>query len=103
MARQTLDIALEVLGAEAGSLQLYDPHHDTLVFQYVVGPTAETVTGYVMPATQGISGQVLRTGVPDVTRHVRQHGDINPMLDRTDESRHHSEVMVTVSTAAARR
>jgi predicted ATPase/signal transduction histidine kinase len=96
MARQTLDIALEVLGAEEGSLQLYDPDHDTLVFQYVVGPTSETLTGYVMPATQGISGQVLRTGVPDVTRHVRQHGDINPMLDQSGSSSHHAEVMVTV-------
>ncbi|HEX8234481.1 MAG TPA: tetratricopeptide repeat protein [Abditibacteriaceae bacterium] len=96
MARQTLDIALEVLGAEAGSLQLYDPDHDTLVYQYVVGPTAETLTGYVMPATQGISGQVLRTGVPDVTRHVRQHGGINPMLDQNGKSSHHADVMVTV-------
>jgi GAF domain-containing protein len=96
MARQTLDIALGVLGAEAGSLQLYDPDHDTLVYQHVVGPTSETLTGYIMPATQGISGQVLRTGVPDVTRHVRQHGGINPMLDQNGQSSHQAEVMVTV-------
>ena len=95
-ARQTLDIALEALDAEAGSLQIYDEEHDTLVFQYVVGPTAETLTGYVMPAAQGISGQVLRTGVPDVTRHVREHGGVNPMLDRQSKDGHHAETMATV-------
>src|SRR4028119_2517580 len=35
MVRQTLNTALEVLGAEAGSLQLYDAEQDSLVFRYV--------------------------------------------------------------------
>jgi predicted ATPase/signal transduction histidine kinase len=94
MARQTLDIALEVLDAQAGSLQLYDPDNDTLEFQYVVGPTADTLTGYVMPASQGISGQVLRTGLPDTTRHIREHGGFNPMLDQ--KGGHRAEAMATV-------
>ncbi len=96
MSRQTLTIALDVLGAEAGSLQLYDPDQDALVFQHVIGPTADILTGFVMPASQGISGQVLRTGVPDVTRHVGQLGGFNPMLGRNRNDGQRAEAMATV-------
>lgn len=89
-ARRTLEMALDVLGAEAGSLQLYDADHDTLVFQYVVGPAAETLTGYAMPAAQGISGQVLRTGAPDITKHVSQLGDLNPMWGHNSQNGRHN-------------
>jgi signal transduction histidine kinase len=94
MVRQTLNTALEVLGAEAGSLQLYDADSDSLVFRYVVGPACERLTGYVMPASQGIAGQVFRSGVPDLTEHVGQRADFNPDIDKV--SGYHTESMMTV-------
>jgi signal transduction histidine kinase len=94
MVRETLNTALEVLGAEAGSLQLYDAEQDTLVFRYVVGQSSERLTGYVTPASQGISGQVFRSGVPDLTEHVGQRPDFNPDIDRV--SGYHTECMMTV-------
>jgi hypothetical protein len=94
MVRQTLNTALEVLGAEAGSLQLYDAQEDSLVFRYVVGPATERLTGYSMPASQGIAGQVFRTGVPDLTEHADQRAGFNPDIDKV--SGYHTESMMTV-------
>jgi hypothetical protein len=64
MVRQTLNTALEVLGAEAGSLQLYDAQEDSLVFRYVVGPATERLTGYSMPASQGIADKCFALACP---------------------------------------
>jgi signal transduction histidine kinase len=94
MVRQTLNTALEVLGAEAGSLQLYDAQEDSLVFRYVVGPASGRLTGYSMPASQGIAGQVFRSGVPDLTEHVEQRANFNPDIDKV--SGYHTDSMMTV-------
>ncbi len=94
LVRQTLNVALEVLDAEAGSLQLHDPDTDTLVFRYMVGPSAESLTGHAMPVSQGINGQVFRTGVPDLAGHVSERKDFNPAID--ERSGFHTESMMTV-------
>ncbi len=69
---QALDVALETLRARAGAILLYDAPDDTLLFRYVLGPSAQSLTGAKMPASQGVAGQVLRTGAPEVTRHAAQ-------------------------------
>ncbi len=70
MLAETLDLARTVLDAGAGSVLLYEPSNDTLVFRHVMGPGKATLQGYVMPADQGVSGQVFKTGVPALLNDV---------------------------------
>ena len=70
MLAETLDLARTVLDAGAGSVLLYEPSDDTLVFRHVIGPGKATLQGYVMPADQGVSGQVFKTGVPALLNDV---------------------------------
>ena len=58
MVRETLLLSLDVLGAEGGTMYLYDAPTDTLVFRYVVGPMSEALTGQRIPANKGIAGRV---------------------------------------------
>lgn len=81
---QTLDVTLEVLRAQAGALQLYDAARDELIFTIAAGPDAIALSGRRVPAAQGIAGQVLRTGAPDITKQARQHGGANPLMGDSD-------------------
>jgi signal transduction histidine kinase len=47
-----------------------------------------------MPASQGIAGQVFRSGVPDLTEHVEQRANFNPDIDKV--SGYHTDSMMTV-------
>nr|CAA9230278.1 hypothetical protein AVDCRST_MAG63-944 [uncultured Armatimonadetes bacterium] len=96
LVRETLLLALDVLSAEAGTLYLYDPAADTLVFRYVVGPAAESLTGHSMPASQGIAGQVFRTGVPDLSLKVGERGHFNSEVDKRSGYRTESSMTVPV-------
>lgn len=77
----TLEISMESVTAGAGSLILYDPKKEKLVFKYVVGPAKEKLTGFEMNPDQGICGSVFQSGraliSDDVTqdkRHVASVG-----------------------------
>jgi len=94
VVRETLTVALEVLGAEVGSLQLYDAQTDTLVFRYVIDPAASILIGYAVPASQGIDGRVFRTGVPDITQKVSERAEFNRTVD--EKTGYHTESMLTV-------
>jgi len=58
MIRQTLHAALEVIGADVGSVLLADAESKQLIFHYVVGETAETLQGTGIPWDRGIAGAV---------------------------------------------
>lgn len=79
MLRETLALAIEVLHADAGTLLLHNPLDDTLVFRTVIGPAAARLTGYAIPASEGIAGRVFRTGLPDLVPHVRERPDHRPL------------------------
>jgi signal transduction histidine kinase len=96
MVRQTLNIALDVLDAEAGSVQLHNPDNDTLVFRYVVGPGADTLMGYATPASQGIGGQVFHSGAPDLTRQANERDQFNHAVDEMSGFRTQSMMTVPV-------
>jgi signal transduction histidine kinase len=81
MVRETLTLAIEVLGADAGSLLLHNPATDTLVFRNVVGPAADALTGFAMPASHGIAGRVFRSGKPDITHEVAARSEHNKEVD----------------------
>ena len=72
MIRQTLHAALEVIGADAGSVLLADAESKQLVFQYVVGETAETLQGTGIPWDSGIAGAVFSSGNPEVISAVQE-------------------------------
>lgn len=67
---QALLAAIETLEAGAGSVALYEPEREALVFRYVHGPTPEVVRrmcGRALSIHQGVCGLVFRTGRGMVT------------------------------------
>ena len=94
MVRATLQIALEVLRADAGTVYIYDERSDSLVFRYVIGPAAEQLMGKSFPASQGIAGTVFRTSQPELTGNVTVRDDFNPDMDK--ETGYLTESMMTV-------
>ena len=69
---QAMDVVVETLGAQAGAVLLYEAQDDVLIFRCVLGPCAESLSGLRVSASQGIAGQVLRTGLPEFTRRAGQ-------------------------------
>ncbi len=72
MVRQTLHAALEVIGADAGSVLLANPETKQLVFRYVVGETADALRETGIPWDEGIAGAVFASGQPEVIATVQQ-------------------------------
>jgi len=83
LLRQALDVALEVVEADAGSILLYDPDRNALVFRHAVGPVAASLIGTSLDLSlaRGIAGDVFRTGqgrlTPDVERDVDHIGTVD--------------------------
>lgn len=77
LLRQALGTALDVVGADAGSILLYNADRNALVFRYVVGPVSETLTGTTIDLTlgKGIAGEVFRTGLSRITPNVDTDAD----------------------------
>ena len=94
LVRYTLEIAIDVLDADAGSLLLFNENDDTLVFRYVVGAAADSLIGFAMPSTRGIAGRVFHSGVPDLTQKVKDQQDFNRTVD--EKTGYHTESMMTV-------
>lgn len=65
-----LKIALDVVNADAGTLYLYNPDRDTLVFRYVIGEKADELIGLEIPANKGIAGEVFQMGQGRITEDV---------------------------------
>lgn len=72
MVRQTLHAALEVIGADAGSVLLANAEARQLVFRYVVGETADALRETGIPWDEGIAGAVFASGKPEVISTVQQ-------------------------------
>ncbi|WP_309721605.1 GAF domain-containing sensor histidine kinase [Armatimonas sp.] len=94
MVQATLKIALEVLRADSGTVYLYDPQHDTLVFRYVIGPIADQLMGKSIPASQGVAGTVFRTGTPALIGDVSKREDFNATVDK--RTGYQTQSMMTV-------
>ena len=74
LVEQAIRTALDVVGAQAGSVLLADPEARQLIFRYVVGPGAELLHGTPMPWDKGIAGTVFHSGEPAVISDVAQDG-----------------------------
>ncbi len=94
MLRETVEVSLEVVGANAGSLYLYEPETDELVFRYVVGDKADVLTGMRFKADQGIAGEVFQTGIPMITRDVTE--DERHLTTVDQQTQYVTRNMVTV-------
>lgn len=94
LLRETVAVACEVLESDAGSLQLHDPESDLLVFRCVQGPKAKELTGFSYPATQGIGGQVFRSGESLLTNKVAENAGFSSAVD--EMTGYHTESMLTV-------
>ena len=77
MLHQTLQIAMDILGAGVGIVQLHDAARDVLVVRHALGPRTETLRGLAMPTDQGIGGRVFRSGQAHVTLDARSDPDFN--------------------------
>jgi signal transduction histidine kinase len=82
MLCRTLAVATEVLGAEVGSIQLYDEKNGgELVFRCVFDPAADRLVGKSYPAHDGIGGMVYQSGAGNITQHAEENDRFNPAID----------------------
>ena len=72
LIRHTLHVALDVIGADAGSVLLADPATQQLVFRYVIGEKTDLLQGTGIPWDKGIAGAVFTSGQPEVIANVKQ-------------------------------
>ncbi len=70
IVREALGLCLEIAEADAGSLVLHDPKKEKLVYRYVIGEAAATITGLEIAPTQGIAGQVFTSGESLISEDV---------------------------------
>jgi sigma-B regulation protein RsbU (phosphoserine phosphatase) len=64
--------ALKLLNAPDGSLALLDRDKNELVFVLVLGDLSDELTGFRMPADEGIAGWVIENAQPTLVRDVRR-------------------------------
>ncbi len=70
VVREALSTSLALAQAEAGSILLYHPEKQKLVFEYVVGTKADELTGVELDPDQGIAGMVFRSGRAFISEDV---------------------------------
>jgi signal transduction histidine kinase len=70
LVRQALRTALDVVGAQAGSVLLADTDARQLVFRHVIGSKATRLRGMAIPWDEGIAGAAFISGEPQITRDV---------------------------------
>lgn len=95
MVKATLQIALDVLRADAGTVFLHDPKDDSLIFSYVIGGGGADLIGKRIPSSQGgVAWTVFRTHEPNLASDVKARVDFNRKVD--EETGYHTESMMTV-------
>ena len=71
MIRKILEVALEAVGSENGSVLLYDQADQELVFVAVIGVRSQELLDYRIPIDQGIAGWVARNRSAALVSDVR--------------------------------
>jgi len=82
LVETTLRIALEEVGAEAGSILLADHEKEQLIFQYSIGDKP-VLRGTVIAWDKGISGAVFQSGEARITNQVDQDATHLRSVDQT--------------------
>jgi transcriptional regulator with GAF, ATPase, and Fis domain len=73
--------AMNLLNAPDGSLMILDDETDELVFVLVKGSLAANLSGYRIPAHEGIAGWVVDNGEPCLVRDVRRDPRFSNTID----------------------
>ena len=81
LVETTLRIALEEVGAEAGSILLADPEKEALIFQYSIGDKP-VPRGTAIAWDKGISGSVFQSGKPRITSQANQDSSHLRQIDQ---------------------
>ncbi len=68
-----LTVCVQAIDGVAGSIYLYRPGDNTLVFAHVVGSKEHELTGQTIPAASGIAGAVFQSQEPQITHAPRQN------------------------------
>jgi signal transduction histidine kinase len=82
LVETTLHIALEEVGAEAGSILLADPEKEELIFQYSIGDKP-VPRGTAILWDKGVSGAVFQSGEARITNQVNQDAAHLRSIDQT--------------------
>ncbi|MEO6307485.1 MAG: GAF domain-containing sensor histidine kinase [Nitrospiraceae bacterium] len=82
LVETTLHIALDEVGAEAGSILLADPEKESLIFQYSIGDKP-VPRGTDIAWDKGISGAVFQSGEARITNQVNQDTTHLHSIDQT--------------------
>jgi signal transduction histidine kinase len=89
MLRETLNVSIRTTDAEAGTIYLYDPQQDRLVFRHIYGPAADHLIGAtVSPDSEARCATVFRTGVTEIN-----HTGFDRAFD--EQSGYHTERSLT--------
>ena len=79
---KVLQTALDVIGAQAGSVLLADFEKKQLVFRYVIGEKADLLQGTAIGWDEGIAGVVFSRGEAEVTSDVKGDRRHYPAIDQ---------------------
>jgi len=94
VVREALRVSLDCVGANDGSVILYDPNKDKLVFAYVTGAKADDLIGLELDPGQGIAGAVFKSGCLRVSDDVSKEADHDRKVE--EQTQYVTRNMVTV-------
>jgi diguanylate cyclase (GGDEF)-like protein len=101
LLRQVLEKAFEFVPSESGSILLDDPRtkeqereHNELVFIATFGASAKPLIGQPLSARHGIAGRVYQTGMPYLSKNVKNDQFFFSKID--ESTGHKSESIVAV-------
>jgi signal transduction histidine kinase len=94
LQKQTLQAAVEIVGADAGTFFLHDPARNCLIFKYVIGEKAGELQGREMPDDRGAVGAVFRSGQGRITVDTTTDADHFRAIDQ--QTHYVTRNMVTV-------
>lgn len=80
-----MELVLQMMQVESGSIILLDHNTGNLVFRVAHGPKAEEIKQFQLKPGEGIAGWVVKNGqlllVNDVTKDPRWHRDLSLKID----------------------
>lgn len=96
LIQEALAVSMEQVNAGAGSIILYNPGKDKLVFTHVVGPTADELTGMEMDPDPeaSIAGSVFASGELRVSEDVTAEAEHDAAIG--EKVKYQTQNMVTV-------
>lgn len=94
LVEEALRVSLDCVGAHDGSVILYDPEKDKLVFTYVIGAKAGDLMGMELAPDQGLAGAVFQSGELRVSEDVSKEAD--HATDFEEKLEYRTRNMVTV-------